>query len=256
MKLSIITINLNNAEGLAKTIESVREQTFHDFEYIVIDGGSNDNSYEVIEKNANIINYWVSEPDAGIYNAMNKGIVKATAEYVIFMNSGDKFIHNNTLQNVFSKEHSSDLLAGNIVIAGKRTKMKKKIPHKITFYHFIVSTIWHQATFTKRSLFYEIGLYDEELKICSDWKFAILALIKYNKSIEILNEDIALMDAAGVSGSDEAIARIKEEHDETIKKYFPYFYDDYKELYRLKRFTFNRLKRHIIWRLRKILYRN
>ncbi len=255
MKLSIITVNLNNSTGLEKTIQSVINQKYNDFEYIVIDGKSTDNSVEIIKKYSNSIGYWISEPDKGIYQAMNKGIAQAKGEYVIFMNSGDCLISNNTLMNVFSKEHSADLLVGSIILDGKRVKRRESVPQKITFYYFTINTIFHQSTFTKKTLFDEIGLYDENMKISSDWKFALLALIKYNKSIEILDEDIALMDAFGISGSDEANDWIRSEQDETIKKYFPYFYDDYKELYKLKRFSIYRLKKYIRWRLRKILYR-
>ena len=87
MKLSIITINLNNAAGLRKTIQSVVNQTYIDFEYIIIDGFSSDGSIEVIKEYADRINYWVSEPDRGIYNAMNKGILKTSGEYIHFLNS-------------------------------------------------------------------------------------------------------------------------------------------------------------------------
>jgi len=84
MKLSIITVNLNNAAGLQKTIESVITQTFTDYEYIIIDGGSTDGSVDVIKQHADKITYWVSEPDKGIYNAMNKGILQAKGEYCLF----------------------------------------------------------------------------------------------------------------------------------------------------------------------------
>jgi glycosyltransferase involved in cell wall biosynthesis len=254
-KLSVITINKNNAAGLEKTIRSVINQSYVNFEYIVIDGYSTDNSTEIIKKYASQIHYWISEPDTGTYNAMNKGIKKATGEYVIFMNSGDCFINNQILSNVFLKEHHSDLLIGNIIQDGNFFKQRKIVSHKITFYYLLTEVLWHQATFTKRSLFDEIGFYDEQLKITSDWKFALLALVKYNKSFEILDENIALVETKGISGSDEANVWIKEEQDETIRTYFPFFYDDYKTLYRLKRFSYHRLKQHIIWRLRKIIYR-
>jgi glycosyltransferase involved in cell wall biosynthesis len=89
MKLSVITINYNNAIGLRKTIESVVNQTFRDYEYIIIDGGSTDGSVDVIKEYADKIDYWVSEPDKGIYNAMNKGVAAAHGEYTNFLNSGD-----------------------------------------------------------------------------------------------------------------------------------------------------------------------
>ena len=83
MKLSVITINYNNRDGLKKTIESVVNQTYKDFEYIIIDGGSTDGSVEVLKEYSDKIDYWVSEPDKGIYNAMNKGIDIAKGEYVM-----------------------------------------------------------------------------------------------------------------------------------------------------------------------------
>jgi len=102
MKFSIITVNYNNKTGLFNTIKSVINQTFSDFEFIIIDGGSDDGSIEVIKEYSDRITYWVSERDNGIYNGMNKGIVQAKGDYVNFMNSGDTFYSNNTLENVYS----------------------------------------------------------------------------------------------------------------------------------------------------------
>ena len=102
MKYSIITINLNNSAGLRKTIESVVNQTFQDFEYIIIDGGSTDGSVDIIKEYSSRIDYWVSEPDRGIYNAMNKGIVQAHGDYINFMNSGDCFSKNTILEEIYA----------------------------------------------------------------------------------------------------------------------------------------------------------
>src|ERR1035437_595442 len=102
-KLSIITVNLSNATGLRKTIESVISQTFTDYEYLIIDGGSTDGSLDIIKEFADRMSYWVSEPDGGIYNAMNKGIAWATGDWIIFMNSGDVFRNIEVLENVFNR---------------------------------------------------------------------------------------------------------------------------------------------------------
>ena len=112
MKLSIITVNLNNLEGLKKTYESVVCQTFTDYEWIVIDGGSTDGSREFIEQHQDKFAYWCSEPDKGIYNAMNKGIMRAKGEYLNFMNSGDCFACKETLAGVFNKPRKEDILYG------------------------------------------------------------------------------------------------------------------------------------------------
>lgn len=112
MKLSIITVNLNNLEGLKKTYDSVVCQTFTDYEWLVIDGGSTDGSREFIEQHQDKFAYWCSEPDKGIFNAMNKGIVRAKGEYLNFMNSGDCFACEETVAEVFGKNRTADILYG------------------------------------------------------------------------------------------------------------------------------------------------
>lgn len=101
MKLSIITVNYNDAKGLQRTIESVLCQTFHDYEFIVIDGGSTDGSVEVIKRYEKYIDYWVSEQDGGIYPGMNKGLRQAKGEYVNFMNGGDCYHSSDVLEKIF-----------------------------------------------------------------------------------------------------------------------------------------------------------
>ena len=110
MKYSIITVNYNNKEGLRQTIESVIHQTFRDFEFIVIDGGSTDGSADVLKEYDAQITYWVSEKDNGIYNAMNKGIAKATGDYLNFMNSGDCFYTSDVLESVANYESDADFI--------------------------------------------------------------------------------------------------------------------------------------------------
>jgi acetyltransferase-like isoleucine patch superfamily enzyme len=122
MKLSIITINLNNAIGLSKTIESVINQTFKDFEFIVIDGGSSDESLIVMNKYADKISYWVSEPDNGIYDAMNKGVLAASGDWINFMNCGDTFVSQDTVANVFAKKEYPD---ADVIFGDSRIKMEK-----------------------------------------------------------------------------------------------------------------------------------
>ena len=98
--ISIITINYNNASGLEKTIRSVVEQTYNEYEYIIIDGASLDKSKEVIQEYQRYIDFWCSEKDSGIYNAMNKGIQKASGEYLLFLNSGDVLNNSAVLADI------------------------------------------------------------------------------------------------------------------------------------------------------------
>jgi glycosyltransferase involved in cell wall biosynthesis len=115
-KLSIITINYNDVLGLKRTLESVTGQIYSNFEYIVINGGSTDGSKELLEKYTDKISYWVSEPDQGIYHAMNKGIEKASGEYLLFMNSGDLFYNSGILKEVVDHISKYDLIYFDILI--------------------------------------------------------------------------------------------------------------------------------------------
>jgi len=225
-KLSIITVNLNNAAGLQKTIESVVNQTFTDYEYIVIDGGSTDGSVEIIKQYADKITYWVSEPDKGIYNAMNKGIKVANGEYLQFLNSGDWLLEKNTFERVFSVFPDKEVVYGNLMLISGEYKS----PKKITFTNLFFGSLPHPATFFKRSLFDNYGLYNEEFKIVSDWEFYLIVLAKNSCSFEHIDIPITYFDQNGIS-SQEAMLKIQiKEREIVLSNHFPLMYDDYIEL--------------------------
>lgn len=198
MKYSIITVNLNNACGLEDTIKSVINQTCHNYEYLIIDGGSTDNSKSIIEQYNSQIDYWVSEPDKGIFNAMNKGIKASKGDYLIFMNSGDCFYEKNVL------EQSLNYLGADFVIGGIKRKDNDKLLNyelsDITMMTFYKGAIPHQATFHKRSLF-EDSLYDEKLKISSDWKFFFQKIIFEDASYTIMPVVVCSFDTTGISNT-------------------------------------------------------
>ena len=135
MKYSIITVNYNNKEGLRRTIESVIHQTYRDFEYIVIDGGSTDDSAEVLKEYDKDIDYWVSEPDGGIYQGMNKGIRKAQGEYLNFMNSGDCFYDNDILIGLFAKRYIQLPWRFHLRLGWARTYGENELERAI--YHYV-----------------------------------------------------------------------------------------------------------------------
>lgn len=172
MKYSIITINFNNRVGLKKTIESVVNQTFQDFEYIIIDGGSTDGSVDIIKEYSSRISYWVSEPDKGIYNAMNKGIAQAHGDYINFMNSGDYYYNNRVLSDVVSIHTDADFFVGRVynVNSDGAILSSSIVSDNLSMKWFYINTIPHQSTFIKRELFNR-SKYDENLKVVSDWKF-------------------------------------------------------------------------------------
>lgn len=200
MKITVITINYNNCEGLKKTIASVRSQMDQQFEYIVIDGGSDDGSLDVINENAEYIDFYVSEKDKGIYNAMNKGVVHATGEYCLFLNSGDT-LHDNS---VIAEVNKSDRLKDDIVFG----KVKNIYPNgkseiysasnQITLMMIIQTGLHHAGSFIRTSLMKKYP-YDEHLKICSDRKFFVQSLIIDNCSYSILPFIVTEFELGGIS---------------------------------------------------------
>ena len=206
MKLSVITINLNNAVGLQKTINSVICQSFTDFEYIIIDGGSNDNSREIISQFSEKINNWVSETDSGIYNAMNKGIIQATGEYCFFLNSGDYLVDANVLESVYKDDPSEEILFGNLYVTkGGKTIGKIYGKQALTFSDIYSNTVKHQAAFIRRSLFEKFGLYNENRNIIADWEFFLKTLGLGNVSYRYFDLFISYFDNDGISNRSKSV---------------------------------------------------
>ena len=172
-KLSIITINYNNLEGLKRTVESVVNQTWQEFEYLIIDGGSTDGSTAYIESQSTNIDYWVSEPDKGIYNAMNKGIAKATGEYLLFLNSGDFFVSLNTLaicQDAMGNK-GADVFYGQIIIDENFKEKTIVYPQKLSLGYLQKMVINHQACFFKLTTLLENKGYDERYGLAADYHY-------------------------------------------------------------------------------------
>jgi len=196
MKLSIITINYNNKAGLQRTIDSVICQTWHDFEWIVIDGGSTDGSKQLIEQYQSHFAYWCSEPDNGVYHAMNKGITHAKGEYLLFLNSGDALYDDNVLQKVDDVHSSADIISGQAVRMDTNELLRHYDKNLLMqLYH---DTLNHQATLIKRDLFKDT-CYDENLKIVSDWKFWLEAILWKKASVDVVDIIVTKQDMTGIS---------------------------------------------------------
>lgn len=202
-KLSIITINRNNSKGLERTIGGVLSQTFKDFEYIIIDGASTDDSVAVIKKYEDKITFWVSESDKGIFNAMNKGIMKASGEYCQFSNSGDWFVNSEVLSNVFKNDPTEDIIFGNIIkVQNGDMILDKGIgTSDLTFYHLFLGTINHPATFARRELFETYGLFNEKYKYVNDWEWFIRTVGLANTRVKYIDLDISFFDMIGNSNN-------------------------------------------------------
>ena len=214
MKLSIITVNYNDAKGLQRTIESVLCQTFHDYEFIVIDGGSTDGSVEVIKRYEKYIDYWVSEQDGGIYPGMNKGLRQAKGEYVNFMNGGDCYHSSDVLEKIFSFDTNADIITG--AHAGSPHPNVGK--NGISMYDLYTGAVDHQASFIRRELAM-CHPYDEKYKIVSDWKFFIEALVLDNCSFYYTDTIVVDVDMGGISNTNSELDR--KERQSVLKELFP-----------------------------------
>ncbi len=232
-KISIITINYNNLGGLMTTVSSVKNQTWQEFEYIIIDGGSIDGSKEYLESQTQFVDAWISEKDSGIYNAMNKGIKLAKGEYLLFLNSGDHLFNENVLKQNYASLTEKDLICFDLQMVMNGVSKIAKASSNICFSHLYTSSLPHPATFIKRELFNTVGLYDESLKIVSDWKFFLLALFKFNCSYAKVDQTLSTFYLDGIS----SIEDNSEERTLVIREYFDRFILDYEELTKNKKFV-------------------
>ncbi len=221
MKLSVITINYNNCAGLERTIKSVLAQSLNDFEYIIIDGASTDGSAELIKKNSAKLGYAVSEPDKGIYNAMNKGITNAKGEYLLFLNSGDYFIHPEILQSVFHHLDGTEIVYGDGLSEVKGSLQKVFIPSELKLDYFSANSLCHPSSFIKKDLFTRFGLYNEENKIVSDWEFFIKTIMVNDVSVIKIPYEISVVEDNGISRDIANAALLQQEVKSVLSRYFP-----------------------------------
>lgn len=233
-KFTIITINFNNKTGLEETIQSVFSQTFTDFEFIIIDGGSTTGDLEILKKNESKINFWISEKDNGVYHAMNKGIAKANGEYLIFMNSGDLFFDENVLKIVNQNlSNNFEIYYGNTMLIKEKTSYIEIPPVEINFSFLFYKYINHQSTFVKRSLFEKLFMFNEHYKITSDWEFLIVAICKMNVPYKYIDYTICNYNCFGMSSNKNIVETINEEKLKTLQIHFPHFHDDYSKFLKI-----------------------
>lgn len=255
MKLSIITINRNNAEGLERTLNSVYEQSYEKIDHIIVDGASTDESVDVIKEYVQLVNseerrvnsvIWSSEPDTGVYEAMNKGIRKATGEYLLFLNSGDFLIAPDVIERVMTECNGADILCASCNVSdGGKVVWVNNPPKEVTFGTLYFSTLAHQSTFIKRTLFDTCGLYREDFKYNSDIDFWFKAIIDHHattQKIDVVTTDYNL---DGISSKESENKQYKREHDIILARYAK-FIPDYEVLkkFRAEYVVWSWVKRH------------
>jgi glycosyltransferase involved in cell wall biosynthesis len=192
IKVSVITVVFNAGKYLEWTLKSIQDQKFRDMEYIVVDGGSTDNTLDLIDKYNCIISKWVSEPDEGLYSAMNKGLQMASGEYVLFLNAGDIFYNEEVLDKIFNgKGTGADIYYGETAIIdenGKDIGMRRlKAPLNLTWKSLIDGMlVCHQSFIVKKSI---CGNYNLDYKIASDYDWMLNCL---KKATTILNTHLII----------------------------------------------------------------
>jgi glycosyltransferase involved in cell wall biosynthesis len=276
MRLSIITINYNNASGLRKTLVSVASQTYRNIEHIIVDAASTDGSVDVIRdyESANrssvhpLTIVWSSKKDKGIYNGMNIGIQRATGDYIQILNSGDLLAAPDVTERMMAaldslntkrstlNEDAINILYGNMLKSydGKtiinRDTCGGEMYTPKSFLYFYKGTLNHDCAYIRRDLFEKYGLYNEDMKICSDWEWYVRAIVLGGEKPVYTNIDVTIFDMNGVSESygknADIIKRERREYLESILP--PSVLRDY-DMYAFPITQYQRLKKHHLWGL-------
>ncbi|MCC9166591.1 glycosyltransferase family 2 protein [Pontibacter harenae] len=200
--ISIITIVFNAESTIERTIKSVIEQNYKFIEYIIIDAGSTDNTLEIINKYKNSVTYIVSEKDKGIYDAMNKGITLASGELIGLLNADD-FYEPEAISKIAEHylKNGGDIIHGDVnYIKDCRKLFTLKPPTIITRYSFTEMPLNHPATFIRKKIYEEIGLYRTNYMIAADWEF-ILRAFTLQKSFSYIPHIITNYSLEGVSST-------------------------------------------------------
>jgi glycosyltransferase involved in cell wall biosynthesis len=205
MKISIITVCYNSAATIEKTFISVKDQTYKDIEYIVVDGGSKDGTLATMNTYSDVVSQWISEPDKGLYDAMNKGIQLATGALVGILNSDDIFTDNHVIENIanFHLNNTIDASVGNIIQFNKEGKTVRKYaaknwnPEKLKI-GFMPP---HPSIFFKRELFKRLGLYDLTFKSGADYELIIRYFLENKITYKYSDITTTSMAMGGISSS-------------------------------------------------------
>ncbi len=238
-QLAIITICYNDRAGLERTFVSVFGQSFRDFEFIVVDGGSTDGSVDLIKAHADRITHWTSERDRGIYDAQNKGWYMANAPFVLFMNAGDTFAAPGVLERAVPMlTDAVDILYGDAQLADERGVYAIKLqPHKLTSAWLMKEVVAHQSQFIRRALLEKCEGYDLRFLIAADYAFFARMFWKERVRTRHAGFAICIFHTTGLS-SDPARKQQSAAERKAIQRIFAprawyLLYHSYAALYRL-----------------------
>jgi len=241
LKVSVITVCLNCSNTIERTCKSVMSQTYSNFEWIVIDGNSEDETLKILNRYKDNISILISEPDSGIYEAMNKGIRLSTGEYIVFLNAGDSFYDQHTLKTV-SGFFGPELLYGKTVKRSCDNDKLVSYPEALSEDYLLNYTLSHQSSYYQKNVFLKYGLYDEFYKIAGDYEF-YARLIKEEKfSFRYIEEPLSIFYLDGISNDPLFRDRMKLEQHTLRLKYFK----DYKKSYKYFKYKTRRLYKDLL----------
>ncbi len=210
--LSIVTVNLNDRAGLARTLASIGRQTFTDREVIVVDGGSTDGSVDVVRESAGIVTDWVSEKDGGIYDAQNKGTRRARGTYCLYLNAGDALAADDALERFFAAGPPvEDLLYGDVVFEEEGGRQRTEETPELTWALLMRTTLPHQATAIRRALFDRAGPYDTSFRIVADYAFFLKAFVVIGATARHVPVPLAVQVLGGRSSRPDAFPLLRQE---------------------------------------------
>ena len=230
-KYAIIVVTFNNADGLRRTLKSIRQLDYAQKEVIVMDGGSKDGSLDVIDQNKDIITVAVSGKDTGIYNAMNKGIRHVTGDYVVYMNAGDEFADKDVLSLVSG--YDGDIILGEDIYGGQRRTLKERM----TLYDLLSNGIYHQAVYYRREVLQKYG-FDESYKLIADLKSVVEPFVKDRIVITCIQQPLAICETGGLSKQRwrDTLKENRRMIDEVVE---PFYKDDYQKMARINNSMFD-----------------
>ena len=220
MRLSIIIVIFNGEKHINKTIKSILNQNYKDFELIIIDGGSTDNTIEIIKRLNSPMIRWISEPDKGISDAFNKGIKLATGDYINFQGDGDGFINSNSISDLFTNLDLKErpIVCGNIQridIKGNllyKTKINKRFNKKSLLFKM---SLPHQGLFIPKEFFAKHGKFDLNNKYCMDYELLLRAFHDFPK---VITKDLVVSNwRADGLGEGKTLEILKEYHKIKLK---------------------------------------
>jgi len=238
-KISVISINLNNTDGLKKTIESISNQSVQPFEYIVIDGGSTDDLTDMINENSEFITKYISENDDGIYDAMNKGASICNGEWIAFLNSGDIYYPDVIEElSISLKQLEFDFTIGSVDIfnnCGDKIFTKHPLVKKNGLLKLTEMPAAHLSIFVRKKLFDSLGGFNQNFSISADYDF-VSRMYRKTQNIYTFKNKVGKFFLGGISGNPERfiedfkILRMNQVNFFfalfiTIKKYFGYALD-------------------------------